>query len=114
MLVSDVLRVATAPLRHGSLVLLDEEEAALPPSVVGTVEVGDETRRRGDALRLLAREDVPKVHLRPGPIQAPRRRVVRAGRLVRAPEQPEAEPDVAGPDLGGVLAVGALADAAIA
>ena len=91
-LVGDVLRVATAPLRHGSLVLLGDEEAAAAPSVVGTVHVGDETRRRGDALRLLTREDVPEVHLRPGPVQAPRRRVVHAGRLVRAPERPEAEP----------------------
>ena len=53
MLVGDVLRVAAASLRHGSLVLLGDEEAALPPNVVGTVHVGDETRRRGDALRLL-------------------------------------------------------------
>ena len=112
MLVGDVLRVAMAPLRHGSLVLLGDEEAALPPSVVGTVHVRDETRRRGDALRLLAREDVPEIHLGPGPLQAPRRRVVRAGSLMRRLEGAEAEPDVAGPYLGGVPAVGALADAA--
>ena len=46
MLVGDVLRVATAPLRHGSLVLLGDEEAALLPHVVRTILVGDETRRR--------------------------------------------------------------------
>ncbi|XP_044361886.1 protein NRT1/ PTR FAMILY 8.2-like [Triticum aestivum] len=42
----DVLRVALAPLCHGSLVLLGDEEAALQPDVVCTVLVRDQTRRR--------------------------------------------------------------------
>ena len=103
-----------APLRHGPLVLLGGEEAALPPSVLRTVLVRDKTRRRGDVLRLLARLDILEVHLLARPAQEARRCVVGACGLVQGPERTEAEPDVAGPNLGGVPAVGALADAAVA
>ena len=65
-------------------------------------------------MRLLARVDVLEVHLRAQPVQAPCRRVVRTGGLVRSLEGAEAEPDVAGPDLSLVGAAGALADAAVA
>ena len=68
VLCHDVLRVAPAPLRHGSLVLLGDEEAALPPTVLRTVLVRDKTRRRGEILRLLAREDIVEVHLRRRPL----------------------------------------------
>ncbi|KAE8812958.1 hypothetical protein D1007_10056 [Hordeum vulgare] len=48
LLVGDVLRVAPAPLRHDLLILLGDEEAALPRSVLRTVLCGVYTRRRGD------------------------------------------------------------------
>jgi len=113
-LIGDVLRVAPAPLRHGPLVLLCDEEAALPPSMLRTFLVRDKTRRRGDVLHLLARVDILEVHLLAWPVQVPRRRVVGACGLVRCLERTEAEPDVAGPNLGRVPAVGALVDAAVA
>ena len=79
-----------------------------------TFLVRDKTRRRGDVLRLLARVDILEVHLLAWPVQAPRRRVVGACGLVQCLERTEAKPDVAGPNLGRVPAVGALVDAAVA
>ena len=62
-LVGDVLRVAPAPLRHGPLVLLGDEEAALPLGVLSTVLRRVQTRRRGDVERLLERVHILEVHL---------------------------------------------------
>ena len=55
--------MALAPLRHDPLVLLGDEEAALPLGVLRTVFRRVQTRQRGEVERLLERVHILKVYL---------------------------------------------------